>query len=68
MHMQQLKPAHLLDCLASGDIWVGRSHDMHVKLKLTVGEEPLAHRHLQDLTDAILQAPVGATALRVGLR
>jgi hypothetical protein len=64
-NMQQLKPAHLLDYLASGDIWVGRSHGMHVRLKLSIGEEPLAHRHLQNLTDAILRAPVGALALRV---
>jgi hypothetical protein len=63
-NMQQLKSAHLLDYLASGDIWVGRSHGMHARLKISIGEEPLAHRHLRDLTDAILQAPVGALTLR----
>jgi hypothetical protein len=63
--MQHLKPARLLDHLASGDVWVGRGHGMHVKLVLTLSEEPLDQRHLQYLTDAILRAPVGVTALRV---
>jgi hypothetical protein len=66
-HIQQLKPARVLDHLASGDVWVGRDHGMHMKLTITLSEEPLDQKHLQDLTDAILRAPVGATAVRVFL-
>jgi hypothetical protein len=66
-NMQQLKPARLLDHLASGHVWVGRGHGMHMKLALTLSEEPLDRNHLQDLTDAIVRAPVGAAAFRVAL-
>jgi hypothetical protein len=66
-NMQQLKPARLLDHLASGDVWVGRGHGMHMKLMLTLGEEPLNQKHLEDLTNAILRAPVGAAASRMAI-
>lgn len=56
--LQQLKPSQLLDFLSSGDVWVCRGSDMHLELLITLREEPLPHRQLQDLVENILQAPV----------
>jgi hypothetical protein len=63
-NLQQLKPAQLLHFLSSGNVWVGRGRGMHIQLKLTIREEDVALRQIQYLTDAIIRAPVGATALK----
>ncbi|KAK1908729.1 hypothetical protein P3342_009580 [Pyrenophora teres f. teres] len=62
-YLQQLKAGQCLEILASGGLWVRRGHGMHIDLKITVGEEALPPRKLQELAEAIYQAPVGATAL-----
>ena len=63
-YLQQLKADQCLEMLASGGLWVGRGHVMHVDLKITIRKEALSPHQLQDLAEAILQAPVGAaTAL-----
>ncbi|CAO2658622.1 Nn.00g063450.m01.CDS01 [Neocucurbitaria sp. VM-36] len=56
--LQQLKPSQLLDLLSSGNVWVCRGSGSHIELLITVREEPLAHKQLQDLVESILQAPV----------
>lgn len=58
-YLAQLKPAQFLQAFSSGAFWVGRGHDMHMDLKLTLQDETLPLKQLQDLRDAILRAPVG---------
>ena len=58
-YLARLKPAQFLRALSSGAFWVGRGHDMHMDLKLTLQDEVLPLKQLQDLTDAIIRAPVG---------
>ena|SRR4051794_40989079 len=62
-YLRQLRAGQCLELLASGGLWVGRGHGMHIDLKITMHEEALPPQQLQDLTEAILQAPVGADAL-----
>jgi len=65
-YLQQLTSAEYLDALTSGSVWVSRAHDMHIEIKLSLRDEPLPHKQLQDLTNAILQAPVITFALVSG--
>ncbi|KAF1849800.1 uncharacterized protein K460DRAFT_411618 [Cucurbitaria berberidis CBS 394.84] len=58
INTQQLKPAQILEFMSTGNVWVRRGHGMHVELLLTLREEPLPYRQLQDLVEKILQAPV----------
>jgi len=53
--------------LASGRLWVGRGHVMHVDLKITIRKEALPPHQLEDLAEAILQAPVGASTTLTAL-
>ncbi|KAL6170732.1 hypothetical protein ACJQWK_03696 [Exserohilum turcicum] len=57
-YIAQLTPIQCLETLASGAFWVHRGHDMHMDLKLTLHNKALPHRQIQDLTQAILQAPI----------
>ena len=65
-YLQQLTSAEYLDALTSGTVWVSRGHDMHMEIKLSLRDEPLPNKQLQDLADAVLDAPVSILAL--GLR
>lgn len=60
-----LKPAQVLDFLSSGNVWVCRGHGMHIELLLTLREEPLPQRQLQDLVEGILRAPVSVLISRM---
>jgi len=62
-YLQQIKADQYLEMLASGGLWVGRGHVLHIDLKITIRKEALPLHQLQDLTEAIIQAPVGATTL-----
>jgi hypothetical protein len=62
-YLQQLKSAQCLDLLMSGVLWVSRGHEMHIEMRLNLHDEPLPPKQLRGLTNAILCAPVGASAL-----
>jgi hypothetical protein len=62
-YLQQLTSANCLDALTSGILWVNRGHDMHIEMRLTLCGETLPHKQLQDLTNAVLRAPVSVSAL-----
>ncbi|KAI2485344.1 hypothetical protein Ptr902_04284 [Pyrenophora tritici-repentis] len=57
-YLQQLKAGQCLEMLASGRLWVGRGHGMHIDLKITVREEALPPHKLAELAEAICQAPI----------
>ena len=57
-YFAQLSPVQCLEALTSGALWVHRGHDMHMDLRLTLRNEALPCKQLQDLTNAVLQAPV----------
>lgn len=57
-YLAQLTPVKCLESLASGIHWVHCGHDMHVDLTLTLHNEALPYKQLQDLTNAVLRAPV----------
>jgi hypothetical protein len=62
-YLQELTSAQYLDMLMSGAVWLNRGHDMYVELKFNIREELLPCNQLQDLTNAVLCAPVGTAAL-----
>ncbi|KAG9186399.1 hypothetical protein G6011_02955 [Alternaria panax] len=57
-YLHQLTSSQLLDMLISANTWVKRGHDMHIQMRLNLREESLPRKQLQDLTDAVLSAPV----------
>ena len=65
-YLQQLTSAEYLDVLTSGTVWVSRGHDMHMEIKLSLCGEPLPQAQLQDLTNAVLHAPVSTIDLTLG--
>jgi len=65
-HLQQLTSAEYLDALISGAVWVSRGHDMHIDMTLSLRDELLPNKQLQDLATAVLDAPVGILALFLG--
>lgn len=58
-YLAQLTQVQCLEVLASGVPWVHRGHGMYMDLRLALNNEALPHKPLQDLANAVLQAPVG---------
>ncbi|KAH9881170.1 hypothetical protein J1614_001665 [Plenodomus biglobosus] len=56
--LQQMCASSLFDLLSSGNVWVGRGYDMHLIIEPILGEEPLTDKHLQRLTECVVQAPL----------
>jgi len=62
-YLQQLTSTEYLDALTSGAVWVSRGHDMHIDMTLSLRNELLPDKQLQDLANAVLDAPVSILAL-----
>ena len=60
INFEQLSVNSLLNHLSSGNIWVERGREMHIKFRFTHGKEPLANQSLETLIASILAAPVSA--------
>ena len=59
-NVQHLSPQALLELLLSGNVWVGRGNGMHFVLEITANGEPVGSRHLGELAEQIINAPVSA--------
>jgi len=62
-YLQQLTSTEYLDALTSGAVWVSRGHDMHLGMTLSLRDELLPNKQMQDLANAVLHAPVSTFAL-----
>jgi len=57
-NLEQRDAASILSLLSSGDVWVGRGQGLHIDLDITLRGQPLAEEQLQQLSEALLEAPV----------
>lgn len=57
-NLEQRDATSILDLLSSGEVWVGRGKGLHMDLDLTLRGQPLADEQLQQLSEAMLEAPV----------
>jgi hypothetical protein len=57
-NLEQRDAASILSFLSSGDVWVGRGNGLYIDLDITLSGKPLADKQLQQLSEAILEAPV----------
>ncbi|USP76698.1 hypothetical protein yc1106_03972 [Curvularia clavata] len=57
-YLAQLTPVKCLEFLSSGVPWVHRGNDMHMDLRINLYNEALPCAQLQDLTNAVLRAPI----------
>ncbi|KAF3052471.1 hypothetical protein E8E11_010310 [Didymella keratinophila] len=59
-NLEQRDAASILSHLSSGDVWVGRGQGLYIDLDITLKGQPLAEDQLQQLSEALLEAPVWA--------
>jgi hypothetical protein len=57
-NLEQRDAASILSLLSSGDVWVGRGNGLYMDLDITLRGKPLADEQLQQLSEAMLEAPV----------
>ncbi|KZM19220.1 hypothetical protein ST47_g9590 [Ascochyta rabiei] len=57
-NFEQHNAISLLNLLSSGEAWVGRGNGLYIDLDLTLRGQPLADEQVQQLSQAILDAPV----------
>lgn len=57
-NVEQRDATSILGLLSSGKVWVGRGNGLYIDLDLTSRGQPLADEQLQQLSEAILEAPV----------
>jgi hypothetical protein len=57
INLEHHSAASLLRLLSSDDVWVGRGNGLHIDLNITFDRQPIAEMQLQQLSDAILDAP-----------
>lgn len=57
-NVEQRDATSMLGLLSSGEVWVGRGDGLYIDLDLTSRGRPLADEQLQQLSGAILEAPV----------
>jgi len=65
-YLQQLTSVEYLDALTSGAVWVSRGHGMYIDMTLSLRDQLLPNKQLQDLANAVLNAPVSVLALVFG--
>lgn len=56
--LEQRDANSILSLLSSGDVWVGRGNGLYMDLDITLRGQPLAYEQLQQLYEAMLEAPV----------
>ncbi|KAF3044820.1 hypothetical protein E8E12_010920 [Didymella heteroderae] len=59
-NLEQLDASSTLSLLSSGDVWVGRGHGLYIDLDITLRGQHLAGEQLQQLSEAVLEAPAWA--------
>lgn len=65
INLERHSAASLLELLSSDDVWVGRGNGLHVDLNITFNRQPIADMQLQQLSDAILDAPASSSKHRM---
>jgi hypothetical protein len=60
INLEQRDAASILSLLSSNEVWVGRGAGLYIDLDLTLRGQPLADEQLQQLSEALLEAPVSA--------
>ncbi len=54
-------PNSLLEYLANGGVWVGRGSELYIELQISSERRPVSYEQLEQLSEAILIAPVSIT-------
>lgn len=57
-NLEELDLLAALRLLSSGNVWLGRGNGLHMDLDITFRGQPLAGQQLQQLSGAIVEAPV----------
>ena len=56
--IQHFSNGTLLELLTAGDVWVSRGRGLYMDIAMTLRGEPLPQKHLRQLAESMLHAPV----------